>query len=143
MRQVGHEPWVSYGVGRCAWYKMAAYREQVHFMEIKKMSMGVRGMSAGMVTDAPGSALVVVVGLRLRWWGRWEGLTNRGVHKGEARGGGGQVSGQAAEGAAWAAGEGGEGTGAMDGCGSTWDRAKVRMGGPGHMGQPRTHQKGL
>ena len=44
---------------------------------------------------------------------------------------------QAAEGAAWAAGEGGGGTGAMDGCGGTRDRAKVCMGGPGHVVQPR------
>ena len=48
------------------------------------------------------------------------------------------MSGQAAEGVAWAAGEGGGGTRAMDECRGTRDRAKVRMGGPWHMGQPRT-----
>ena len=53
------------------------------------------------------------------------------------------MSGQAAEGAVWAVGDGGGGTRAMDGCRGTRDRAKVCMGGPGHMGQPRTHQKGL
>ena len=52
-------------MGRCAWYKAAVYREQVRFMEIEDMSMGVRGVSAGTATDAPGSAMVVVVGLRL------------------------------------------------------------------------------
>ena len=101
----------------------------------------VRGVSAGTVTDAPGSALVVVVGLRLQQWGQ-RGLADGGVHKGEARGGGGRVSGQVAEGAAWAAGEGGGGTGAMDGCGGTRDRAEVCMGGPGHVGQPGTRRKG-
>ena len=50
-------------------------------MEIKDMSMGVRGMSAGIEMDAPGSALVVVVGLQLQWWGRWEGLTDGGYIK--------------------------------------------------------------
>ena len=39
------------------------------------------------------TALVVVVGLWLRWWGRWEGLADGGVHKGGVRGGGGWVSG--------------------------------------------------
>ena len=57
------------------------------------------------------TALVVVVGLRLRRWGRWKELANGGVHKGGVRGGGGRVSGQAAGGAMWAVGEGG-GTGA-------------------------------
>ena len=46
--------WVSYGVGGCAWCKAVAYREQVHFVGIKDMSMGVRGVSVGMVMDAPG-----------------------------------------------------------------------------------------
>ena len=68
-------------MGGCAWYKAAAYREQVHFMEIKDMSMGVRGMSAGIEMDAPGSALVVVVGLQLQRWGRWEGLADGGYIK--------------------------------------------------------------
>ena len=116
-RWAGHKPRVLYGVGGCAWYKAAVYREQVRFVEIEDMSMGVRGVSAGMATDAPGSAMVVVVGLRLRWWGWWEGLADGGVHKGKVRGGGGRVSGQVAEGVAWAAGEGGGGTGAVDGCG--------------------------
>ena len=50
----------------CVWYKAVAYREQVHFVEIKEISMGVRGMSVGMAMDTP---LVVVVGLQLQWWG--------------------------------------------------------------------------
>ena len=98
----------------------------------------VRGMSAGTAMDTPGSAQVVVIGLWLRWWGRWEGLADGGVHKGEARGSGGWVSGQVATGREGAACEGGGGTGAMDGCGGTQDRAEVHMGGPGHMGQPGT-----
>ena len=60
-RQAGHKPWVSYRPGGCAWYKAAAYREQVRFMEIEDMSMGVRGVSVGTATDAPEPALVVVV----------------------------------------------------------------------------------
>ena len=56
---------MSYRAGGCVWCKAVAYREQVCFVEIEDMSMGVRGMSAGTATDAPGSALVVVVGLWL------------------------------------------------------------------------------
>ena len=142
MRRAGHKLWVPYGTGGCAWCKAAVYREQEHFVEIEDMSMGVRGVSAGMATAAHRSAMVVVVRLWLQQWGRREGFADGGVHKGEVRGGGGQVSGQAVEGAVWAAGEGG-GTGAMNGCGSTRDRAKVRMGGPGHVGQSRTYRKGV
>ena len=69
---------MSYGAGGCAWYKVAAYREQVRFVEIEDMSMGVRGVSAGTATDAPGLELVVAVRLRLRQWGRREGLADGG-----------------------------------------------------------------
>ena len=48
MQWAGHEPQVLYGAGGCVWYKAVVYREQVHFVEIKDMSMGVRGVSAGM-----------------------------------------------------------------------------------------------
>ena len=45
---------MSYGAGRCVWCKAAAYKEQVHFIGIEDMSMGVKGVSAGMAMDTPG-----------------------------------------------------------------------------------------